>query len=111
MTDRGLASQAVIRSGEQSPSEWAEGTEGDPANNAPCVVYLCSDEARDITGHVFGTGGRRISRWSKWGEERVMHNPGPWDDDTLFRIFRDTIGAGLTLPEPPPLVRQPYRRA
>jgi NAD(P)-dependent dehydrogenase (short-subunit alcohol dehydrogenase family) len=102
MTDRGLANQARIREGARPPSETAEGTERDPANNAPCVVYLCSDEARYISGHVFAVGGRRISLYSKWHEEKVIYSPSStsWDYDFLFSVFKSTLGEGLTPPEP-----------
>jgi NAD(P)-dependent dehydrogenase (short-subunit alcohol dehydrogenase family) len=100
MTDRGLAAAARQREGDTPPSASAEGTERDPANNAPCLVYLASDEGGYISGHIFSTAGYRIALWSKWGEEKAIYSPGPWDYDHLFNIFKGTLGAGLTPPEP-----------
>ena len=33
-------------------SESAEGTPRDPANVAPIIVYLASDQAAEVTGHA-----------------------------------------------------------
>ena len=96
MTDRGLAAAGRQREGVAAPSESAEGTERDPANNAPCVVYLASDEGANISGHIFSTAGDRIALWSKWGEEKAIYSPGPWDYDHLFSIFKGTLGSNIT---------------
>jgi len=96
MTDRGLAAAGRQREGSAAPSESAEGTERDPANNAPCLVYLASDEGANISGHIFSTAGYRIALWSKWGEEKAIYSPGAWDYDHLFNIFKGTLGAGIT---------------
>lgn len=98
-----LAALRAARTGaEPVPAENPEaaiGTERDPANNAPCLVYLASDEGANISGHIFSTAGYRIALWSKWGEEKAIYSPGPWDYDHLFSIFKSTLGAGLTPPE------------
>jgi len=100
MTDRGLGNASNIREGGTPPSESAEGTPRDPANNAPCLVYLASDEGRYISGHVFGTGGYHIGLWRKPEEVKVIYSGGKqWDYDYLFSIFKSTLGAGLELPE------------
>jgi NAD(P)-dependent dehydrogenase (short-subunit alcohol dehydrogenase family) len=100
MTDRGLGNAANIREGSRPPSETAAGTPRDPANNAPALVYLASDEGRYISGHVFATGGYHIGRWVKPEEVKVIYSGGKaWDYDYLFGIFKSTLGAGLTLPE------------
>jgi hypothetical protein len=96
MTDRGLAAASAQREGAQAPSEKAEGTERDPANNAPALVYLASDEGAYISGHIFSTAGYRIALWSKWGEEKAIYSPGPWDYDHLFSIFKGTLGSNIT---------------
>ena len=100
MTDRGLGSAANIREGAPPPSTTAEGTPRDPANNAPALVYLASDEGRYISGNVFATGGYHIGLWRKPEEVKVIYSGGKqWDYDYLFSIFKSTLGAGLELPE------------
>jgi hypothetical protein len=100
MTDRNLGNAANIREGAAPPSTVSEGTSRDPANNAPGIVYLASDEGRYISGHVFSTGGFRIGLWRKPEEVKVIYSGGKqWDYDYLFSIFKSTLGAGLSLPD------------
>lgn len=79
----------------------AAGTPMDPANVPPVIVYLCSDEAAEVTGQCFGASGYRITRYTHMKPDRVLHNNGPWDIDQLFKIFKQTLGSGL---EPPRMV-------
>ncbi len=73
----------------------AEGTPRDPANVAPIIVYLASDEAAEVTGQCFGASGYRISRYSHMKADRMIFSNGPWDIDRLFDIFKATLGQGL----------------
>ena len=97
MTDRGLASQEATRAGE-APSESVEGTPRDPANVAPVVVYLCSDEAANVSGRVIGASGYQISLYSEMEVERQIFSDGPWDVDRLFELAPTTLFAGLRPP-------------
>jgi len=76
----------------------AAGTTMDPANVPPIIVYLCSDEAAEITGQCFGASGYRITRYTHMRPERVLINNGPWDVEDVFKLFKQTLGVGL---EPP----------
>jgi NAD(P)-dependent dehydrogenase (short-subunit alcohol dehydrogenase family) len=76
----------------------AAGTAMDPANVPPIIVYLCSDEAAEITGQCFGASGFRITRYTHMRPERVLINNGPWDVEDVFKLFKQTLGVGL---EPP----------
>ncbi len=97
MTDRGLRNQAATREGDPE-SERVEGTERDPANVAPTVAYLCSDDAANISGRAFGARGFEIVLYHDYVPERQIFNHGPWDIDELFEIAPRTLFAGL---EPP----------
>jgi hypothetical protein len=99
MTDRGLAAAAAQREGATAPSEVATGSERDPGNVAPVVVYLCSDEADYITGRTFAASGYRIGLYRDMEIERSIFSPGPWDLDHLFRVFKGTLGQELRLPD------------
>lgn len=79
-------------------SATAAGTAMDPANVPPIIVYLCSDEAAEITGQCFGASGYRITRYTHMKPERVLINNGPWDVEDVFKLFKQTLGVGL---EPP----------
>jgi NAD(P)-dependent dehydrogenase (short-subunit alcohol dehydrogenase family) len=76
----------------------AAGTAMDPANVPPIIVYLCSDEAAEVTGQCFGASGFRITRYTHMRPERVLINNGPWDVEDVFKLFKQTLGVGL---EPP----------
>jgi NAD(P)-dependent dehydrogenase (short-subunit alcohol dehydrogenase family) len=76
----------------------ASGTAMDPANVPPIIVYLCSDEAAEVTGQCFGASGYRITRYTHMRPERVLINNGAWDVEDVFKLFKQTLGVGL---EPP----------
>ena len=76
-------------------SESVEGKPGDPANVAPIVVYLSSDQAGEVTGQCFGASGYRISRYTHMKADRVIFSDGPWDIDKLFEVFKATLGNGI----------------
>jgi NAD(P)-dependent dehydrogenase (short-subunit alcohol dehydrogenase family) len=79
-------------------SQTAEGTPRDPANVAPIVVFLASEEAGYVNGQCFGASGYRIMRYCHIVPEKIIYNTGPWDVDRLFEIFKGTLGADLQLP-------------
>ncbi len=99
MTDRGLAAASAQREGAAAPSTQTSLGERDPGNVAPAVVYLCSDEANNITGRTFGASGYSIRLHSDMDVERTIFSPGPWDLDQLFPLFKDNLAAGLKLPD------------
>ena len=96
MADRGLN---VGQLGAFPSSEQAAGAEFDPANVAPAVIYLASEAAGNISGQVVVSEGYHIGLYSKSEQVRHIYSDGPWDLDDVFRLFPDTIGKGLTLPE------------
>jgi NAD(P)-dependent dehydrogenase (short-subunit alcohol dehydrogenase family) len=81
------------------PSELAEGTEGDPANVAPMVAYLASDDAAMINGHFFGVSGNTISIYSHWELAGVLSADQRWKTADLVELFPDTAGRHMLMPE------------
>jgi NAD(P)-dependent dehydrogenase (short-subunit alcohol dehydrogenase family) len=77
----------------------------DPALNGPMVVFLCSDEARHVTGQVFGTGMDRLALLSQPRYGAVMLRPGGWDLDAIRQHFAQHLGNRL---EPFGLEKAPY---
>ncbi len=81
-------------------SESASGTPMDPANVAPLVVVLASDEAAGINGQAFGAAGYRVTHYAPIKSDRELVNSGPWNLDRLFKLFKPTFGREL---KPPPI--------
>jgi NAD(P)-dependent dehydrogenase (short-subunit alcohol dehydrogenase family) len=76
-------------------SNAAAGTPMDPGNVPPIIIYLCSDEAANVTGQCFGAAGYRITRYTHMEPDRVLMSAGPWDIEQLFKVFKNTLGVGL----------------
>jgi len=70
----------------------------DPANVAPVVVFLASDEAQYVNGQVIGAMGYRITRYSHIVPERILMGDGPWTVERLSQSFKSTLGTDLKPP-------------
>ena len=97
MTDRGLHAGEP---GGFPTSEQARGSEWDPRNVAPAVIYLASEAAANISGRVIAAEAYHVGLYSQSEQVRHIYSDGPWNLDHLFEVFPDTIGQGLTLPKP-----------
>jgi NAD(P)-dependent dehydrogenase (short-subunit alcohol dehydrogenase family) len=100
MIDSTPRGQEFARVHGKLPSELAEGTEGDPANVAPMVAFLATDEAAGINGHFFGVRGYTISIYSHWELAAVLRKEGGWMPAEIAEIFPSTMEPLLRLPEP-----------
>jgi NAD(P)-dependent dehydrogenase (short-subunit alcohol dehydrogenase family) len=89
---------AARMGGQMISSEEAEGTPMDPANVAPLLVFLASDEAAGINGQAFGASGYRITHYAPIQASKQLANTGPWDVDRLFKAFKATFGRELKAP-------------
>ena len=91
MTDRG---RNVDREA-PAPSLSAEGTERDPKNVVPPIVYLASDKGAEITGRVVAATGNMIAVWREAQRDQSIYSETPfWDIDRLFEVMPETLGAG-----------------
>ena len=79
-------------------SDKVEGTPRDPANVAPIVVFLASDDAANVTGQCFGASGFRIMRYRHIVADKVLYNNGPWNIDELFERLKNTLLTDLSQP-------------
>ena len=70
----------------------------DPANVAPVVVFLASDEAQYVNGQAIGAMGYRVTRYSHIVPERVLIGEGPWTVERLAQSFKSTLGTDLIPP-------------
>jgi len=77
----------------------------DPTRNGAFVAFLCSDEAKWVTGQIFGTGADRtvILEQPRYGT--AMIKPDGWSVEDLRRSFKAVFGTRL---EPFGLMKEPY---
>ncbi len=80
------------------PSELAAGTERDPDNVAPLVVYLASDAARDVSGQVFHSFGYGYTLLAQPQAIRRLEADRRLTPTELVRLFPATLGAKLRTP-------------
>ena len=113
MIDATPRGQAIAREQGKRPSELAEGTEGDPANVAPLVAYLATDDAAGVNGHFFGVRGNQISLYSHWELAGVLRAERRWERDEIAELFPSTFGRTTTWPAAvqPPGADRPLRGA
>jgi NAD(P)-dependent dehydrogenase (short-subunit alcohol dehydrogenase family) len=95
--------EAVDR-GEPIPPHVRRSGMGAPADVAPVVVFLASDQAGGITGQAIGAGGDKISLWAPPTEVIVAVQDGGWSVEDLHDAFQTTFGSSLQpfLGPPPP---------
>ena len=79
-------------------SESAEGTPRDPANVAPLVVFLATDDAAQVNGQCFGASGYRITRYTHIVPDRIVSKDGPWTVEKLADEFKRNLGTDLVPP-------------
>src|SRR6266540_4048121 len=77
------------------PSEVATGTDRDPDNVAPLVVYLASDAAAGVNGQVFHARGYRYTILSQPQAVRRLEADRRLDPEELVELFPKTLGADL----------------
>lgn len=65
---------------------------GEPEDIAPMVMYLLSDQGREITGQIYTCVGRRVSVWNQPQEIRSIWAPGDrWTPEQLADVVPKTL--------------------
>jgi NAD(P)-dependent dehydrogenase (short-subunit alcohol dehydrogenase family) len=81
------------------PSEMAVGTERDPDNVAPLVVYLASEGAAHVNGQAFNSVGYGYTLLAQPTPIRRLEGDRRLTPDEIAAHFDQTLGANL---KPPP---------
>ena len=63
----------------------------DPENIAPLVVYLASDDAKDITGQVFRIVGGTVWLLRSWRSFNKITKPGRWTAEELDPKVKELV--------------------
>ncbi len=82
-----------------------EGVRGQPEDIAPFAVWLASDEAAHVNGHVFHVTGGLVTLMNEPEPVKTIHKDGRWTVEELIRVFPATLGIELFNPapaQPPP---------
>jgi NAD(P)-dependent dehydrogenase (short-subunit alcohol dehydrogenase family) len=64
----------------------------DPANIAPLVVWLASDDAKDVHGMVFRVGGRSVWVMQGWHSAAQVKGTGKWEPADLGKALKPELG-------------------
>jgi hypothetical protein len=69
-----------------------------PANIAPLVAWLASDDAAGCNGQVFRVGGRSVWPMKGWNSATRIKNekPATWDAAALGSRIKDELAKGIT---------------
>jgi 3-oxoacyl-[acyl-carrier protein] reductase len=94
LAKHGIRVNAIGPLGTTSMSATYKGPNGetapaiDPALNGPAVVYLASDEARNVSGQIFGTGGNRLSHMIQPHYGKTLVREDGWDIESIATVFQ-----------------------
>jgi NAD(P)-dependent dehydrogenase (short-subunit alcohol dehydrogenase family) len=62
-----------------------------PAHIAPLAAYLCTDDARDVSGQVFGVRGKEIMLFGHHRPLMRIHHAEAWTVERLSDVFPGTM--------------------
>lgn len=62
-----------------------------PAHIAPLAVFLATEDAKEISGQVFGVRGKEIMLFNQMRPVRTIHHAEGWTAERLAEIFPGTL--------------------
>src|SRR5882672_2672722 len=98
MIDSTPRGREVFETSGKWPSEQAIGTERDPDNVAPLVVFLSSDQGASVNGQVFHSFGYGYTVLAQPQAIRRLEADRRIDPEELVKLFPETLGRGLQEP-------------
>jgi NAD(P)-dependent dehydrogenase (short-subunit alcohol dehydrogenase family) len=67
-----------------------------PAHIAPLAVYLASEDAKDVSGQVFGVRGKEIMLFNHMRPVRSIHHAEGWTPERLAKMLPGTLHQHLS---------------
>ena len=98
MIDSTPRGRAVFEQTGKWPSEQAKGTERDPDNVAPLVVFLASDAAAHVNGQAFHSFGYGYTLLAQPQAIRRLEADHRFEPAELVKLFPETLGHDLRVP-------------
>ena len=98
MLDSTPRGRAVFEQTGKWPSEQAKGTERDPDNVAPLVVFLASDAAAHVNGQAFHSFGYGYTLLAQPQAIRRLEADHRFEPAELVKLFPETLGHDLRMP-------------
>jgi len=98
MIDSTPRGRAVFEQTGKWPSEQAKGTERDPDNVAPLVVFLASDAAAHVNGQAFHSFGYGYTLLDQPRPIRRLEATRRLEPSELAALFPTTLGHDLKMP-------------
>ena len=89
------AERVAAGTGTARPERVVDPGSQDPENNAPFVVWLCSDAAAHVSGYDFATSGYDVGLYSQPAVIKSIHKDGRWTLDELDKLAPTTVVADL----------------
>jgi NAD(P)-dependent dehydrogenase (short-subunit alcohol dehydrogenase family) len=83
-------------SGSEGKKEWDPFS---PANVAPVVAWLASDDSKDVHGEVFRSGLGGVWLMKGWTTASMVYKKGGWDPAELGAKLKEELAKGVTKKE------------